>query len=172
MGFQGRMAVPALIAALFVVPPLAAQTPEQAGTSPASEPAPISTGRPHHDFSSHSFRLLLSRHPELLKPVRILDLSYDRAVRMALWNDPMTRLLYAMAAEESMIGRTGLVNGGRMLGAGLAMTALGGAVSPISAYVDMFLPGTASSQVSAGAHAGGDGGNPPAPASPAGPPDQ
>jgi len=43
----------------------------------------------------------------------------------ALWNSDMGRLYYAMAAEQSMLGREGLVNGGRMAGVGLGTAGIG-----------------------------------------------
>jgi len=45
--------------------------------------------------------------------------------RLALWDSPMARLHYERAAAESMLGREGLVGGGRLLGLGAATTALG-----------------------------------------------
>jgi len=45
--------------------------------------------------------------------------------RLTLWNSPMGRLHYDRAAQESMLGRQGLVNGGRMQGLGLATGAIG-----------------------------------------------
>ncbi len=44
---------------------------------------------------------------------------------MALWNSEMGRLHYALAAEQSMLGREGLVNGGRMAGLGMATAGIG-----------------------------------------------
>jgi hypothetical protein len=44
---------------------------------------------------------------------------------LALWNSEMGRVHYALAAEHAMLGREGLVNGGRMLGVGLGTTAIG-----------------------------------------------
>lgn len=49
----------------------------------------------------------------------------DREYRLALWNSPMGRLYYDRAAAEAMLGREGLVGGGRMLGLGMATVALG-----------------------------------------------
>jgi hypothetical protein len=49
----------------------------------------------------------------------------DREYRLALWNSPMGRLNYDRAAAESMLGREGLVGGGRLAGLGMATTALG-----------------------------------------------
>lgn len=43
----------------------------------------------------------------------------------ALWNTDMGRLHYELAAAQSMLGREGLVNGGRMMGIGLATGAIG-----------------------------------------------
>jgi hypothetical protein len=37
----------------------------------------------------------------------------------------MGRLYYALAAEQSMLGREGLVNGGRMAGVGLGTAGIG-----------------------------------------------
>ncbi len=44
---------------------------------------------------------------------------------LALWNAPMGRLFYSRAEVEAMLGREGLVHGGRMTGLGLATTAVG-----------------------------------------------
>jgi hypothetical protein len=49
----------------------------------------------------------------------------DRELRLALWNSPMGRLYYERAAAESMLGREGLVGGGRLAGLGLTTAALG-----------------------------------------------
>jgi hypothetical protein len=43
----------------------------------------------------------------------------------ALWDSEMGRLHYALAAEQAMLGREGLVNGGRMMGLGMATAAIG-----------------------------------------------
>lgn len=44
---------------------------------------------------------------------------------LALWNSEMGRLHYALAAEQAMLGREGLVNGGRMAGLGMATAGIG-----------------------------------------------
>jgi hypothetical protein len=54
---------------------------------------------------------------------------------LALWNSDLGRVHYAMAADQAMLGRQGLVNGGRMVGLGLATGIIGdgdpnGALSP------------------------------------------
>jgi len=43
----------------------------------------------------------------------------------ALWNSDMGRVHYALAAEQAMLGREGLVNGGRMAGLGMATAGIG-----------------------------------------------
>lgn len=43
----------------------------------------------------------------------------------ALWDSDLGRVQLALAAEQSMLGREGLVNGGRMAGVGLATAGLG-----------------------------------------------
>jgi hypothetical protein len=43
----------------------------------------------------------------------------------ALWDSDLGRVYLALAAEQSMLGREGLVNGGRMAGVGLATAGLG-----------------------------------------------
>ena len=54
-----------------------------------------------------------------LKPI-------DPALRtQALWNSDMGRLHYELAAQQAMLGREGLVNGGRMIGVGLGTAAIG-----------------------------------------------
>jgi hypothetical protein len=54
-----------------------------------------------------------------------LDPRSEQEFRLALWSSPMGRLYYSQAAEESMLGRQGLVGGGRMQGIGLATGAIG-----------------------------------------------
>lgn len=49
----------------------------------------------------------------------------ENEFRMTLWSSPMGRLYYDRAAQESMLGREGLVNGARMQGLGLATGAIG-----------------------------------------------
>jgi hypothetical protein len=44
---------------------------------------------------------------------------------LALWNSDLGRVHYALAAEQAMLGREGLVNGGRMAGVGLATAGIG-----------------------------------------------
>jgi hypothetical protein len=43
----------------------------------------------------------------------------------ALWNSDLGRVHLALAAEHAMLGREGLVNGGRMAGVGLGTAAIG-----------------------------------------------
>jgi len=45
--------------------------------------------------------------------------------RTALWSSPMGRLYYQREQQTSMLGREGLVNGGRMQGLGMATGAIG-----------------------------------------------
>jgi hypothetical protein len=45
--------------------------------------------------------------------------------RLALWNSPMGRLYLSRAEAEAMLGREGLVHGGRMTGLGLGSAVLG-----------------------------------------------
>jgi len=160
MAYPKTRALLSLLLLLFAAAAAAAQTSDLTARA-VEEPATTAETGASFDFSAHSFRLYLASHPELLRPVRILDLRYDRAVRLALWNDPLGRVYYNLAAEESMLGRTGLVNGGRALGAGLALTALGGASSPLAAYVETLMPPAGSSRVSIGVRSTG-----PAPAAP------
>lgn len=49
----------------------------------------------------------------------------NKEFTLALWNAPMGRLYYSRAEAEAMLGREGLVHGGRMTGLGLATTAVG-----------------------------------------------
>jgi hypothetical protein len=44
---------------------------------------------------------------------------------LALWNSDLGRVHWALASEQAMLGREGLVHGGRMVGLGLATTAVG-----------------------------------------------
>jgi len=57
-------------------------------------------------------------------PERAEVLAFQAALRprgakeraQALWNSDLARVYYALAAEQAMLGREGLVNGGRTLG--------------------------------------------------------
>jgi len=49
----------------------------------------------------------------------------EKEFTLALWNAPMGRLYYSRAEAESMLGREGLVHGGRMVGLGLATGTIG-----------------------------------------------
>jgi hypothetical protein len=89
--------------------------------SAASEPLePVAAGR--------SFDLRESAARKLDN-----DLVYTAALtprtesefRLTLWNSQMGRLHYHRAAQRSLLGREGLVNGGRMEGLGMATGALG-----------------------------------------------
>ncbi len=44
---------------------------------------------------------------------------------LAMWDAPMARLYYSRAEAEAMLGREGLVHGGRMMGFGMATSAIG-----------------------------------------------
>lgn len=49
----------------------------------------------------------------------------DKEFTLALWDAPLGRTLYAVAADQAMLGREGLVGGGRMVGLGMSSSALG-----------------------------------------------
>jgi hypothetical protein len=51
--------------------------------------------------------------------------SSPNEFRLALWDSPMGRLYYSRAEAEAMLGREGLVHGGRMVGLGMGAAALG-----------------------------------------------
>jgi len=55
--------------------------------------------------------------------------SSESEYRLALWNSPMGRLYYSRAEAEAMLGREGLVHGGRGLGIGMTTAAIGDASS-------------------------------------------
>jgi hypothetical protein len=54
-----------------------------------------------------------------------LDPRSEQEFRLALWSSPMGRLYYSQAAGDAMLGRQGMVSGGRMQGLGLATGAIG-----------------------------------------------
>ena len=66
-------------------------------------------------------------------PERAEVLAFKAALRprgakeraQALWNSDLARVYYALAAEQAMLGREGLVNGGRMAGVGLGTAGIG-----------------------------------------------
>jgi hypothetical protein len=66
-----------------------------------------------------------SERPEVLAFQASLNHTTAAQRTDALWNSDMGRLYYAMAAEQSMLGREGLVNGGRMAGVGLGTAGIG-----------------------------------------------
>ena len=43
----------------------------------------------------------------------------------ALWDSDLARVYYSLAAQQAMLGREGLVNGGRMNGVGLGTAGIG-----------------------------------------------
>jgi hypothetical protein len=51
--------------------------------------------------------------------------SSPNEFRLALWASPMGRLHYGRAEAEAMLGREGLVHGGRMIGLGMGTATLG-----------------------------------------------
>lgn len=68
-----------------------------------------------------------------IPPERDEVLAFQAALRprtpaertQALWSSDMGRLYYELAVQQSMLGREGLVNGGRMAGVGLATAGIG-----------------------------------------------
>ena len=67
----------------------------------------------------------------------LLTVRSDREYRAIFWDDPLGRVRYAMAAEEAMLGRGGLVHGGRMSGVGMSGAVLGdGSRSGIGLLLD------------------------------------
>ena len=55
----------------------------------------------------------------------VLRVRSEREYRAIFWSDPMARMRYAMAAEQAMLGREGLVHGGHMVGIGLGNAVIG-----------------------------------------------
>jgi hypothetical protein len=43
----------------------------------------------------------------------------------ALWNSDLAKVYYSLAAQQAMLGREGLVNGGRMTGVGMGTAGIG-----------------------------------------------
>ena len=100
----------------------------------AADPPPVTrsgptAGNPPARFELHLDDLRLEDHTTF-EPVVMLDPGWDREMRLSLWSDPQVRVAYALTAELSMVGRTGLVHGGHMLGLGLGTTAIGDQSSP------------------------------------------
>jgi len=44
---------------------------------------------------------------------------------LALWNSDLAKVYYSLAAQRAMLGREGLVNGGRMTGVGMGTAGIG-----------------------------------------------
>jgi len=98
----------------------------------------FSLGLAEIDFSAPTETAPASARPtemvdEQIVAERAEVLSYQAALRpvdaaertRALWDSDLARVHYALAAEQAMLGREGLVNGGRMAGVGLATAGLG-----------------------------------------------
>lgn len=66
-----------------------------------------------------------SQRPEVLAFQASLNHTTAAQRVDALWNSEMGRLHYELAAQQSMLGREGLVNGGRMAGVGLGTAGIG-----------------------------------------------
>ena len=66
-----------------------------------------------------------AEHAEVLAFQASFHVQRPNERTLALWNADLGRVYYALAAEQAMLGREGLVNGGRMVGVGLATTAIG-----------------------------------------------
>lgn len=94
----------------------------------------------HLDWESELHGELTVFDPDTLFPA-----PTSRELRLALWHSPMGRLHYDMTAAEAMLGRDGLVRGGRMLGVGLGSTAFG--YQP-SSPTERWLSGTRWNQLS------------------------
>ena len=76
---------------------------------------------------------VVSMVTDQIPPERAEILAFQAALRpvsgkeraQALWSSDMARVHYALAAQHAMLGREGLVNGGRMAGVGLATAGIG-----------------------------------------------
>ncbi len=106
--------------------------------APAVADDGFSLGLTEIDFSTPGETLLGTDGPtEMVDEQIVADraevLAYRAALRpiddaertRALWDSDLGRVRYALAAEQAMLGREGLVNGGRMAGVGLATAGLG-----------------------------------------------
>ncbi len=117
----------AVLALLLFAPPAAAQERFSLGLGeldrqledlPVMDSAPVGgTGGIVADVEDHNREALVYR--SAMTPRSAKEFS------LALWNAPMGRLYYSRAEAEAMLGREGLVNGGRMVGLGLGTTAIG-----------------------------------------------
>lgn len=105
--------------------------------APAAAGDGFSLGLTEMDFSSEASPEkrpgAVALEPDDVPPERGEVLAFRAALQprssaertQALWNSDMGRLYYALAAEQSMLGREGLVNGGRMAGVGLGTAGIG-----------------------------------------------
>jgi len=66
-----------------------------------------------------------AEHAEVLAFQATLQNQSPEDRTEALWNSDYGRLYYELAAQQSMLGRQGLVNGGRMAGVGMATGTIG-----------------------------------------------
>ena len=66
-----------------------------------------------------------AEHAEVLAFQASFHVQRPNERTLALWNADLGRVYYAMAAEQAMLGREGLVNGGRMAGLGMATAGIG-----------------------------------------------
>ena len=113
-------------AALIIVAALPATAQDRFSlgldTLPLDEPAVL--GAEGGDPADLELDLAEERREALVYRTALTPRS-PREFTLSLWNAPMGRLYYSRAEAEAMLGREGLVHGGRMVGLGMAPTAIG-----------------------------------------------
>ena len=114
----------AFIIALSALP-VAAEDGFSLGLADLEYSAPESAQTPEPSLTQMVSDEIPTERAEVLAFQASLHLQSPDERTLALWNSDLGRVHYALAAEQAMLGREGLVNGGRMVGLGLATTAIG-----------------------------------------------
>jgi hypothetical protein len=86
---------------------------------------PHSEAAPDRDFGSLATDTVSAGHETTLVYEAALKPRTPNEHTRALWNSDLGRVHLALAAEHAMLGREGLVNGGRMAGLGMATAGIG-----------------------------------------------
>jgi len=114
----------AIIVALVALP-VAAENGFTLGLDAMDFSAPESAQTPEPSLTQMVSDEIPAERAEVLAFQASLHVQSPDERTQALWNSDLGRVHYALAAEQAMLGREGLVNGGRMAGVGLATAGIG-----------------------------------------------
>ena len=109
----------------LVALPVAAEDGFTLGLAEMDFSAPESAQAPKPSLTEMVSDEIPAERAEVLAFQASLHVQTPNEKTEALWNADLGRVYYALAAEQSMLGREGLVNGGRMAGLGMATAGIG-----------------------------------------------